>query len=145
LQRDLEDEFGDDWELWAADIDQAVHEWGHFVEGKADERIQAYRSEVERSNSRRAAAAKGRSVSMQRVSRERLRELWDEAIQLWVYETVREYTDALMGEKSVFDVTRAYQEKKATFDPEVDSDWEQGHVHVVYLDRKKATMSDGDD
>jgi len=146
LEDDLRAEFGGDWLLWASDIDQAVHEFGTFVEGKIDERIGEYLQEIQDGNARRArmAAKSSTSASFERPSKDHLRRLYDEAVMYWVHAVVREYT-AVPGAKGLFDIGWAYQQKRATFDPAIDFDWDVGEVEVVYLDEAPPGMTDGDD
>lgn len=76
-----------------------------------------------------------------------MQELYQESIRYWVHGRVREYTD-IPGDDVMSPGGRAYQEKAATWDPEVDAapDWDEGEVHVVYLDRPgEGTAPDEDE
>lgn len=90
------------------------------------------------------ASKSNTSASFERPSKEHLRRLYDEAVMYWVHSIVREYT-AVPGEKGLFDVSWAYQQKAATFDPAIDFDWDVGDIEVVYLDEAPPGMMNVDD
>lgn len=144
LEDQLRRDFGPDWKIVASDLDQAVYEWGRFVEGKIDERVRAYYRQVDSSNAQRAAVS--RSASRESYSHERVQEIGQEAVQYFVYGMVREYTD-VPGDTPFSQTGRAYQERPATWDPEIDSfpDWDAPGTRVVYLDRPGTSEPEADE
>lgn len=106
----------------AGDLDNAIAEYGGWVEGKIHDRIEAYAEEVHRSN---------RNIkdidAHAKPDKDRMRELADEQVQYWVHGRVRQYYGA-MGATSGGGITQGrtyYMEKldPATYDPTIDFDF----------------------
>ena len=137
IRRELQAEFGDEWEVWASDLDQAIHEFGTWVEGQIDRRIRDYADDIRRKNQAAVKRTKGTKITpaIEQVSRSRIREIAEEATLYHVYDTVREYTDVLVGAgRNITGMARVYLEKDATGDREVDKNMSVGDVRVVRVE-----------
>ena len=133
--------------MFADDLDQAVYEWGTFVEGRIDKKVNEYLDDIRRKNAERARG--GSSASMEKPSKSRLQEIRDEMIQYHINDTVREYTTVRTGGGRVSQdqggevaqrpgAVRVYLEKPATGDPLVDSNMSVGDVKVIRVDGASA-------
>ena len=137
FRRELQAEFGDEWKIWASDLDQAIYEFGTWVESQVDKRIHEYTDSIRRRNSAAVQRNKGSKSQpmMEKVSRSRIREIAEEATLYYVYDTVREYTSVLEGSGGrVTGMARVYLEKDATGDREVDENMGIGDVRVVRVE-----------
>lgn len=105
----------------ADDFDNAIAEYGGWVDGKIDERIERYLEELRQRN-------QGRPVdTWDKPDKEWMRLLVDEAVQYWVHGVVRQYIGAA-GASASGGLTQGktgYQEKltPATYDPMIDFDF----------------------
>lgn len=129
LRREVGDEF---WLEVAADLNQAVHEWGQFVEAKVEEAVNRYVEQIRRANRNtvRNLPKGAKMPEMQRPSRDRIRQLTDEQISYWAYETVKVYT-ATVGSDLFEPGGTAVLVKKATYNPL--EDWDLDDAEEVYL------------
>ena len=136
FQKEIHEAAGASWLEAASDLDQAVYEWGTFVESKIDTAVSEYYKAVDKGNANRAKMNKGGSSFHESYSRERVSEIHQEVLQYWVHGMVREYTD-VPGDTLMSAPGRAYQEREATWNPKVDKypDWDAPGTSVVYLDR----------
>lgn len=106
----------------AGDLDNAIAEYGEWVDSKIHDRLEAYAEEVSRSN-RNIKDPDGWA----KPDKGRMRELVDEVVQYWVHGKVRQYYGA-MGATAGGGITQGrtyYMEKlaPATYDPVIDFDF----------------------
>ena len=111
----LRAEFGSLWLQWADDLDNAVAEFGLWVQGKVDEYVDD-----------RAKQAREAKIM---VDRNLLGEWWDEAWQYYVKSIVRRYRgDATTGGVTLW-------QKPATYDAEIDADMSTDDVRLIVVSR----------
>ena len=127
--------YGAAWRVVADDFDNAIAEYGGWVDGKISDRLEAYAEEVSVHN-------KGRPVdSWDKPDKEWMRLLVDEQIQYWVHGVVRQYIGGAGATPGggLKQGKTGYQEKTVppTYDPMIDFDFTVKHEHeivVVWLD-----------
>lgn len=142
LKADLKVCYGRDWRAVAGDLDNAVAEYGGWVDGKIHDRIEAYAEELHRSN-RGIKDPDGWS----KPDQEWMRYLIDEQIQYWVHGRVRQYyVGAMAGPSGGLSQGRAYYMEKldpVTYDSTIDFDftlkYEDRMVRVNIEDKQKTT------
>lgn len=101
----MQREHGQDWRVVAADLDGAVYEWGHFVEGKAEKAVRRLYD---------AARKDGGEVTDADVER-----VADVQISYWVHGWVKEYfVTAAVGK---FGGASYVLQRRATYDREADA------------------------
>lgn len=122
LRTELEADYGDAWRAVGDDLDNAIAEYGEWVDGKIKKRIEGYAKEIRQAN---------KSIkdpdAWHEMEDARLRELADEEVQYWVHGRVRRYYSA-MGASAGGGVTvgRTYYLEKltpATYDSMIDLDF----------------------
>lgn len=138
LRDELADCYGGEWRAVADDLDNAIAEYGGWVEGKIRDRIEAYAKEVARSN----RGIKDIDAHAE-PDRERMRQLADEEVQYWVHGVVRRYYSAMNATASggIAAGGGYYMERTvpATYKTEIDLDFsakaeEAGDVIQVWLE-----------
>lgn len=137
----LEETYGVWWSFFAEDFDQAIYEWGTFIENRIEEKVNEYLDGIRSRNARatKRASKSGTSSTLERPSRERLREIRDEIVMYHVHDTVREYTTVRTGRgRHITGSVRVYLEKAATGDPAIDFDMKVGDVRMVRLQGESA-------
>lgn len=134
LRDDLRAAYGDEWRAVASDLDNAIAEYGGWVDGKIHDRIERYHEKIRESN-------KGRPVeSWDKPDKDWMRLLVDEQIQYWVHGVVRQYIGAAGAVGGALTQGKTgYQEKTvpATYDPMIDFDFtvkREDEFVVVWLD-----------
>lgn len=111
---------------WADDLDNAIAEFGQWVEAKISERADDV---IEQERERVAAAHKaGNTTAKSMLNRERMKELAEEVWYFYVKRVVRRYIGDASGRTD-----GAYREKPATGDPRIDNDWTTDDVRYVSL------------
>jgi len=121
-------EYGPTWVQVADDLDNAIAEWGHYVQGKIDERLHDFEESVREMDAerRRSMGKAAHKFKPTKIGREELTQLRDE---VWLYH-VRDIVRRYMGDPSGR-YERVVWEKKATGDPLIDADWNEGHVTIT--------------
>lgn len=127
----------------ADDLDNAIGEFGEWVDSKIRARIDEYVEEVRERDAERAHASRGggRFVAT-RITSDRVRELWEEAYWYWVKGYVRRYYGDMSGKTH-----GVVWMKRATYDPTQDADWktawDRGEVTVISLGDTGRAASSG--
>lgn len=113
--------------LVAADLDNAVAEWGRFVEGKMDGAARAYWDEVRESNARRSK----NGGTTEEVDPDRTDEVREEAWWYWVKQRIRRVVGVAARSDKGGLVRRGKMViyKPITGDPLVDG--ENGHENAI--------------
>lgn len=134
----LVDQCGEiDAKLVAADLDQAVYEFGHFIEGKIRSELDRYQNELRSSYHRRVrswqqSGSHGNPPEPPPIDQTRVRELQTEVVSYWVHGLVIVHVDT-MGDDPTKPGGRAYFRKKAKYDW-TDMDMGTDDVETVWLD-----------
>lgn len=145
IEAGLRRDYGDAWLAVADDFDNAIAEWGQYIEGKMERRQRDYIDGVHESDEqRRKSAGKGQTVSGTKITREELEQI---AEATWLYH-VKDIVRRYLGDPSgKYDAV--VWEKAATGDPMIDADWSQGEVTIrgvgaTHAVRESSTMRAGD-
>ena len=131
MRTSLQRDHGDDWEIAANDIERAIDEFGSWVEGRIERRVNDYVRSVRSRNARRAKSSPG--SQMEQVSTGRVEDIHREEVsylvQGWVMQVVNsmgEGTDSMTGLPVAG--RKMVMKKRATYDPLVDFDWDTDDV-----------------
>ena len=123
-----------------SDTDQAIYEWGSYVDGRINRETRRYTEEIERRNSQsaREAAKSGMTPSFEKADPARLQELYAEQVAYWVDGWVVMNID-LMGDGLDEDGLpedggKAQLRKRAVYDPAIDFDFDTEDTEEVYFD-----------
>lgn len=120
----MREQYGNLWLQAADDLDNAIAEWGEWVEARIEERVN---DAIERDRDRVAAAHKaGNSGARSSLNRDRLREISDEAWHYYVRRVLRQYVGDATGATD-----GGYREKPVTGDLRRDLDWSTDDVVYV--------------
>lgn len=118
------------WRQVGDDLDNAVAEFGQFVEAKLDERVneivEQWRERVADAAHRHRQSKSQARFRPESLDRGRLREAYDEVLSYYVRGKVRRYYGDPQNERRIL-----IWEKDATFDPEIDMDWSKGDVTIT--------------
>ncbi len=130
----LEPVYGRDWGYVASDIDQAVQEWGSFVEGRVERRWSEYRRSVDDRNAARRKS--GSKADAERISSERMEWIHREEISYHVDQVMMRISHSIADtdEMGLPTAGRAMVERKpVTGNPLVDLDWDTPDVERGWL------------
>lgn len=116
----------------AADLDNAVAEWGRFVEGKMDEAMHAYWDSVSDRNARRDAKSKSEPV---KVDREETKNVRDEAWWYWVKQRIRRVVGVAGADRSgaLRHAGKMVIIKPITGDPLIDGENDHPNAREIYV------------
>lgn len=122
IKRELKAEYGQQWRVVADDLDNAIAEYGGWVDGKIHDRIEAYVEELRQRNREIKDV-----TAWAKPDHEWMRCLVDEEVQYWVHGKVRRYfgaAGATAGGALTIGRT-GYMEKlgPATYDSLIDFDF----------------------
>lgn len=114
----------------ANDIDRAIDEFGGWVEGRIDRRVNDYIRSVHTRNARRAKSSP--KAEMERISPGRIEDIHREEVSYLVHGWVMQVVNAMGGidETTGLPVAgrKMVMKKRATYDPMVDWDWDTPDV-----------------